>query len=239
MGLQKSCRQARMPDHLPNVGQPHNLGGMPLCLARYLHARPLSALARVWRGHIEVCSTRSTPRRAHSAVRKYFLVSAVSAIWATSQTAAAPVGDDPVGNWFHDPFFQVRSAIHDCPTPAGPVLPRSRIQLEEHSRAERGTSCWLAGKCAQSNAYQGDQAIGKAVKDRFAADSRFADTSLWITVKRKFVWVEGCIDNPHAGNELRDFVSATPGVEMVFVDVRKTAAGRIPYAIQPESPTRP
>ena len=202
--------------------------------ANALPARPLRLVSKVSfiaRTVCDRCYARDDKRPVQPARG---VVAIALAAFTMSTAIAAPADDDPVGNWFNDPFFQVRSAIGDCPTPAGPMLPRSQIRLEEHSRAERGTSCWLAGKCDRPNAYQHDAEIGRAVKERFSHSPQFSNSTLWITVKRKFVWVEGCLEPPQLENTLRDFVAATPGVEMVFVDVRKTASGKIPYAIQAE-----
>jgi hypothetical protein len=145
-------------------------------------------------------------------------------------SVAARGGDDPLGNWFNDPFLQVRSGERDCPTPFGPLMRRSQMVNEEHSRVERGTSCWLAKKCAQANAYFDDAHIGEQLARHFAEATEFADTTLWLTVKRKFVWVEGCspVDVDAA---IDRFVRATPGVDMVFVDVRHGALGHVPYKI--------
>ena len=59
-------------------------------------------------------------------------------------------------NWFDDPFFQVASGMRNCPVPEGPLLTAEERRAQRHSRLERGTSCWLAGRCADSNAYLPD-----------------------------------------------------------------------------------
>lgn len=63
-------------------------------------------------------------------------------------------------NWFNDPFFQITSQAVRCPVPAGSYLTAAE------QRAERGTSCWLAGKCARSSAYAYDQDIARALQAR-------------------------------------------------------------------------
>ena len=60
-------------------------------------------------------------------------------------------------NWFNDPFFQIAAQAPRCPVPLGPYLTAAEQRAEAHDRAERGTSCWLAGRCARSNAYAYDQ----------------------------------------------------------------------------------
>src|SRR6185437_16052455 len=76
-------------------------------------------------------------------------------------------------NWFDDPFFQVRQGMPNCPMPLGPLLPQSKRNGEAHYRVERGTSCYLACKCAKPNAYWYDADIGKAVAQAFAASPDF------------------------------------------------------------------
>jgi hypothetical protein len=145
-------------------------------------------------------------------------------------TAPAAADEDPLGNWFNDPFMAVRKGMSDCPAPLGPLMPRSQMVTEEHSRVERGTSCWLAGKCEKPNAYMYDAQIGAQLAKRFASTDEFARASLWVTVKRKFVWVEGCTQGD-IDADIERFVRATAGVEMVFVDVRRAPGARIPYKV--------
>lgn len=146
--------------------------------------------------------------------------------------SVALADDDPLGNWFNDPFVKVRAAIPDCPLPFGPLMRRSEMVTEEHSRVERGTSCWLAKKCAQANAYFDDARIGDQLAEHFAHAPEFADSTLWLTVKRKFVWVEGCSPGD-VDAAIDHFVRDTPGVEMVFVDVRHGANAHVPYRVAP------
>jgi len=61
-------------------------------------------------------------------------------------------GDDPrLLNPFGDPFVQATSG-RACPAPLGPAYSEAERRIEAHSRAERGTTCWLAGLCAEPNA---------------------------------------------------------------------------------------
>ncbi|MGA2552890.1 MAG: hypothetical protein ABSF50_22330 [Burkholderiaceae bacterium] len=95
-----------------------------------------------------------------------------------ARSGAEGTTDDPLGNWFNDPFAQVRSAVADCPLPMGPLLRKSEVRAEEHSRVERGTSCYLAGQCEKPNAYFYDADIGEALKERFAATKDYAHKSV-------------------------------------------------------------
>ncbi|WP_394780642.1 BON domain-containing protein [Undibacterium sp.] len=136
-------------------------------------------------------------------------------------------------NWFNDPFFQVRSAIAACPLPLGPYLHEADIRLEEHGRVERGTSCWMAGRCAKPNAYMYDADIGKAVQQQFAQSTGFADTSLWVTVKRKFVWVEGCVAGAEQEAALQKLLQSVPDVEHILVNVMQGTGSKPPYEVRP------
>ena len=137
-------------------------------------------------------------------------------------------------NWFDDPFFQVRRNISDCPAPQGPMLPESKRNAEAHYRVERGTSCWLAGKCSRANAYWYDKDIGKAVEKAFAGTPDFADTSLWITVQRRFVMVEGCVGSAETEQRLETLLQTLPDVERVIVQVRKPNDAKPPYTVMPD-----
>jgi hypothetical protein len=144
---------------------------------------------------------------------------------------------DDLGNWFNDPFIQVRSALADCPTPLGPLSRRSTIASEEHSRVERGTSCWLAGQCEKPNAYFYDAAIAQDLAARLQGTGLFARTSLWITVKRRFVWIEGCAADPASAATLEEWAKSTPQVQLVFVNVRVDPAAKPPYVTLESAPT--
>ena len=69
-----------------------------------------------------------------------------------------------------------------------------------------------------------------------AADPAFARSSLWITVQRRFVWVEGCIDDPSITvGALEAFVRAEPDVERVIVNLLQVGGGdgHVPYRLAP------
>ncbi|MES2103640.1 MAG: BON domain-containing protein [Pseudomonadota bacterium] len=148
--------------------------------------------------------------------------------------ALAWSGDGPeLKNWFNDPFFQVSSAIASCPIPLGPYMREADIKQEEHGRVERGTSCWMAGRCAKPNAYMYDADIGKAVQEKFTQSTAFADTSLWVTVKRKFVWVEGCIASVEQERALENLLQGVPEVEHILVNVMQGVGKKPPYEVRP------
>lgn len=141
--------------------------------------------------------------------------------------APAVAADTGLKNWFNDPFIQVRNALPACPLPLGPMMTEDDARKESHWRVERGTSCWLAGQCSKPNSYAYDHDISKAVAARFARMPAFARSSLWLTFQRRFVWVEGCTDDPAVtASALEAFVRAEPDVERVIVDLMQLNGGK-------------
>ncbi|WP_211461065.1 BON domain-containing protein [Collimonas silvisoli] len=147
----------------------------------------------------------------------------------------APASGEPLKNWFNDPFIQVRSAVADCPPPLGPLVSQEEARKESHWRTERGTTCWLAGKCDKPNSYLYDAPIARSVQAHFAAEPGFArNSSLWLTFQRRFVWVEGCsADSAIDAAALAAFVRAEPDVERVIVNLRRPGDSQPPYPLAP------
>ena len=69
--------------------------------------------------------------------------------------AGAAEDEQPL-NRFNDPFEAVSSDIADCPEPRGPRITAAEMRVQAHSRAERGTTCWLRGECSEPNAFRYD-----------------------------------------------------------------------------------
>ncbi|AXE28626.1 hypothetical protein DK842_01060 [Chromobacterium phragmitis] len=149
----------------------------------------------------------SQPRRAWSL--------GISLLLASAAAFASP----PLKNWFGDPFFQARGRIAGCPMPRGPFATEAEMKQQAHSRIERGTSCWLAGQCAKPNAYLYDADIAADLRRRFAHSRRFSDASLWLTVQRRFVYVEGCIRSWRAAAGMEAFIKRTPNVQLVVANL--------------------
>jgi hypothetical protein len=147
---------------------------------------------------------------------------------------AMATANELLRNWFNDPYFQVRDGISQCPRPRGPLLTEAQMKNESHSRAERGTSCWLAGECRESNAYRYDAAIAQEIARRFEENAGFRNASVWITVKRRFVWAEGCVADGSDAGRLEALLLTVPDVERVFVDVMTGTTGKPPYALGDE-----
>lgn len=142
---------------------------------------------------------------------------------------AAPAGAEERRNWFNDPFFPISTGIAACPVPRGPFITEEERRLETHSRAERGTTCWLAHQCSQPNAYLYDAGIAQAIRERLAAAPRFAGTSLWVTVQRRLVFVDGCVADATTERDIVAFLQAVPDVDRVFVNVYTDPKAPPPY----------
>jgi hypothetical protein len=139
-------------------------------------------------------------------------------------------------NWFDDPFFVVREAVRDCPVPLGPLTNGDERRTQTHTRSERGTRCFLEGRCARPNSYLYDKDIAAGVRERFAASRSYRDASLWVTVQRRIVWIEGCVAPGYRKGSLERLVRDVPDVELVVVNVRQGPRGTIPYRRLPLVP---
>ena len=135
-------------------------------------------------------------------------------------------------NWFDDPFYQVRNGATSCATPLGPFSDEVEMRNQTHSRSERGTRCWLAGQCRLPNSYLYDADIAAAVRQRFDAASVLRDASLWVTVQRRIVWIEGCVARSYKTGFLERVVRAVPDVELVIVNVHRGGDAPLPYLIR-------
>ena len=157
---------------------------------------------------------------------------------ATLAAAALPaLADDAPGerrNWFDDPFVQATAAMPACPAPDPPLLTQEQMRREAHYRAERGTSCYNAGRCRLPNAYLYDKEIAPRVVKAISVDGRFADTSVWIEGQRRWVWLKGCVARPEQKAALEQLVRAIDDVEAVIDQLQVgTAMSPPPYRIAP------
>jgi hypothetical protein len=141
-------------------------------------------------------------------------------------------------NWYHDPFFQISSAIDGCPLPAGPYQTESEQRLQAHHRAEEGTSCWLAGKCERSNSYAYDQDIAASIRANFANRGVLTSSTLWITVRGRNVFIEGCVHDLDVAPELEAIVRMTAEVEQAMALVYTGPSATPPYKVLPDSSVR-
>ena len=135
-------------------------------------------------------------------------------------------------NFFNDPFFQVSNALPQCPLPAGPFITLTEKQRQTHHRAERGTSCWLAGKCDKPNSYAYDQDIAEALKLAFAKRNPAPDSALWITVQGRVVFIEGCVKNLRQSKALETLAMQVPDVQQAVALIYSGHPKRAPYVLR-------
>ena len=119
-------------------------------------------------------------------------------------------------NRFDDPFLQVTGAIADCPPQQGPMITEDEMHAEAHARAERGTRCYLSGRCRLPNAYLYDKEIIPRVRTAILADGRFAETSVWVEGQRRWVWLKGCVRSRAQADALQHLVRQIDDVEAVI-----------------------
>lgn len=149
--------------------------------------------------------------------------------------ALSPVfaADDDLQNRFDDPFFQIADAVPDCPLPAGPFVTEREGREQAHRRVEKGTTCWLAGRCERPNAYAYDRDIAAA----FQAGIRqrpdlLTDATLWVTVQGRAVYIEGCAARASQAAALEDFACALPDVVQTAAALRTDPAASAPYRLR-------
>jgi hypothetical protein len=132
-------------------------------------------------------------------------------------------------NWFDDPFAQATQGLPACPAPLGPLITEVQMRREAHGRIERGTSCWLAGRCTEPNAYARDHDINADVARRLAAEPRLRNTQLWVTTQRRFVFLQGCVSMHAQIAAAAALARAVPGVDYVVDELMVGTSGKPPY----------
>ena len=142
-------------------------------------------------------------------------------------TAAA--ADEARRNPFEDPFAVVTSGVAACPRAEPPLFTEEQIRAEAHDRAQRGTSCWLAGRCRLHNAYLYDKEIVPRVVKAVSADGRYGDTSVWALGQRRWVWLKGCVSKPEQRDGLERLVRQIDDVEGVINELMVGPSGKPPY----------
>jgi hypothetical protein len=169
---------------------------------------------------------------------------------ATGAHALAQSTPAPLQNWFNDPFFQFTSVVTDCPEPLGPRINAEDRASQAHRRAEKGTSCWLAGTCDKPNAYAYDADIAVALKSllqkpQLYTHSPLVNSSLWATVQGRIVTIEGCVAGDVPGGydralitkQIEAMVSGIPNVlqavALIRTGAQARAGERVPYRVRP------
>jgi hypothetical protein len=149
-----------------------------------------------------------------------------SLLAAVALFAAVVVGRDACADeprtYQLDPFAQATSGYAGCPTAKPPILTEQEMRISAHERAERGTSCCLAGTCECGGAYKRDAEINERVVAAILGEKRFRDTSVWVTTTRKFVTLQGCVRTAAQKKALEQLVKRQPDVAIVW---NETAVG--------------
>jgi hypothetical protein len=168
--------------------------------------------------------------RATSAGRLFRLVAPALALAALASPARA---DDEARNWANDPFLQLRADDPACPEPRGPRMTAIEWRAEAHWRIETGTSCWLAGRCADANAYRYDAALAQALFPRLQALPELAGSSVWAYLQRRILFVQGCVADRAQAQAveaaLNRAAAAVPELTMVVPALRVAGDEGTPY----------
>lgn len=123
--------------------------------------------------------------------------------------------------------------MRGCPVPEGPLYTADERRSQMHSRLERGTSCWLAGKCADSNAYRYDKPLAPKVQAALAAVPGVRRGSVWLVIQRRWVYLQGCVPSRELSRRLELAARGVPDVELVLPQLMTGTNGKPPYATAP------
>ena len=143
--------------------------------------------------------------------------------------AANVLAQEPRHNPFDDPFIVVTTGLATCPRAEAPLYTEEQIRNEAHDRSQRGTSCWLAGRCRLHNAYLYDKEIIPRVVKAVQADGRYPDTSVWALGQRRWVWLKGCVSKPEQREALERLVRLIDDVEGVVNELMVGTGETPPY----------
>ena len=134
--------------------------------------------------------------------------------------AAGAVAAEERRNWFDDPFVQLTNGITACPVPEGISITEAESRVEAHVRSERGTRCYLEGRCRLPNSYQYDRAIMALVQKSVAANPKFRDTSVWALGQRRWIYLRGCVRSKEQSEDLERWVRGVDDVERVINELK-------------------
>ena len=134
--------------------------------------------------------------------------------------AGGAAGAQERANFFNDPFVQATSGVKACPVPEGPLITREEMLAQTHGRAERGTSCYQAGRCRLPNAYLYDPDIIARAQKAVLADGGFADASVWLLGQRRWVWLKGCVRSQAQAEALERPIRSLDDVEQVMNELK-------------------
>ncbi|MEO6743755.1 MAG: BON domain-containing protein [Caldimonas sp.] len=145
--------------------------------------------------------------------------------------ALSVVHAEPRRNYYDDPFAQATSALPGCPVPEGPLITHAEMQAQAHGRVDRGTTCFRSGRCRLPNSYLYDKEIVPRVRQFIAQDERFSDTSIWIVVQRRWVYLQGCVASEPQREALERAVRGIDDVEAVIDELMVGRDGTPRYRV--------
>jgi len=154
-------------------------------------------------------------------------------IAALAMSACIGASAQTRSNVFNDPFLQASAGLPSCPFPEAPGVTAQEARDLAHERSQRGVSCWLAGRCRLPNAYLYDAEIVPRVEQALRVDGRFADTSIWVTGQRRWVWLQGCVTTARQASEAEQLVRRIDDVEEVHNQLMVGTNGVPPYRVAP------
>jgi hypothetical protein len=187
---------------------------------------------RIYRSFLIHQNSRQAAPTGMTFTRKLLCALAVSCAFSASA--------ESLKNHYNDPFIQVTNGVPNCPQPRGPFMTITEANAEAHPRIERGTTCFMSGKCTEPNAYRYDAQIGAAAKLTFEVAvgkvPSYARSSVWLTVQRRFVFAHGCVRSKAQATHIEALLKSVPDVEYVgadFIVGDPSKAKRVPYPTMP------
>jgi hypothetical protein len=157
-------------------------------------------------------------------------------------TASGAASAETLLNYGNDPFMHVSSRIAACPEPAGPRISEAEWRRDAHHRIEHGNHCWIEGRCRLPNAFLYDKEIAESLKRRLdtlsAALPAWRESSLWITVRGRWLTVQGCTGATFPKAQFLDGMREVPDVERVIDQTTPTPSRGVPYERYTPAPPR-
>jgi hypothetical protein len=177
---------------------------------------------------------RGAQARATPTTRPVAPALALAALGAFSVPASSQgPAEEAARNWGNDPFLQLRADDASCPEPRGPRMTAPEWRAEAHWRIETGTSCWLAGRCSDANAYRYDAAIAQALFPRLQALPELDGSGVWAYLQRRILFVQGCVADRAQAQALEAAIgraaAAVPELQMVVPALRVAGDEGTPY----------
>ncbi len=199
-----------------------------------LCAVPFIRMSRATRATRASCAMRAMrPMHAKYAATARLLGLVPAAVALAALAFPVRADDEAPRNWANDPFLQLRADDPTCPEPRGPRMTATEWRAEAHWRIETGTSCWLAGRCADANAYRYDASIAQALFPRLQALPELAGSGVWAYLQRRILFVQGCVADRAQAQAIEAAIgraaAAVPELTMVVPALRVAGDEGTPY----------